>query len=605
MADRPAHPGKPSRDRDGAVGRHALTVLVLALPLVAAAAPPSAMLTTGSLTGSVMDAAGVPQMGAAVFLFNRYDKLVQKGITNLKGDFLFDPLIPDTYSVRVSLSSFVPALRRNITVLPGMQSVLAINMANVLSSIELVYSAPKAGVLMSDEWKWVLRSQMSTRPILRALPSLEPHETTVFSDTNGFLRVSAGESSPWLAGGQPDLGTAFALATSLFGNNRVEFTGNFGYGMETAAQTHGFRTTFSRAEAPGPEVKLTMQQADLPLRAGIAVGGQQNANLPALRTLSLTMIDRAQLTDGIDIEYGASLESVTFFDRLNYVSPFARVSYDLGSKGRLAFGYSSGAPPIDLIQLDGRDRRDGLQQELAALSLLPRVSLRDGRAHVQRTENLEAGYQLAAGGRTYSFGIYREVVRDGALTIAGADDLISGFDLLPELSSRSSVFNIGGYSRIGYTAAVTQDLWEDYSLTLAWGSGGVLRTEQRALESDDPAAIRSLLHRGQQGWLTGRLNGIVPGAGTRFNASYQWTDYRALTPAHVYFTQSTNSYAGLNLRLRQPLPGFCGMPGRLEATAELRNMLAQGYLPITTAGGRRMLLTHTPRAVRGGLSFIF
>jgi hypothetical protein len=48
-----------------------------------------------------------------------------------------------------------------------------------------------------------------------------------------------------------------------------------------------------------------------------------------------------------------------------------------------------------------------------------------------------------------------------------------------------------------------------------------------------------------------------------------------------------------------------GIPGRLEATAEMRNMLAQGYLPITTAGGRRMLLTHTPRAVRGGLSFIF
>ncbi|HET8546861.1 MAG TPA: carboxypeptidase-like regulatory domain-containing protein [Bryobacteraceae bacterium] len=604
MADRPV-------DISGSLtgcGRLSARPLVLGIAVLLAVpcfAAPSGTLTTGSLTGLVTDTAGVPQMGATVFLYNRYDKLVQKTITSLKGDFLFEPLIPDTYSVRVSLASFVPALKRNITVLPGMQSVLAINMASVLSSIELVYSAPKAGVLMSDEWKWVLRSQMSTRPILRSLPGLEQHETSVFSDTNGLLRVSAGESSPWLAGGQPDLGTAFALATSLFGNNRFEFTGNFGYGMETATQTHGFRTTFSRAEAAGPEVKLTMQQADLPVRSGIAVGGQQNANLPALRTLSLTMIDRAQLADGIDIEYGASLESVTFFDRLNYVSPFARVSYDLGGRGRLAFGYSSGAPPIDLIQMDARDRRESLQQELAALSLLPRVTLRGGRAHVQRTENLEAGYQFATGSRTYSFGVYREIVRDGALTITGADDLIGGFDLLPELSSRSSVFNIGGYARTGYTAAVTQDFSDDYSLTLAYGSGGVLRTEERALESDNPSAIRRLLHRGQQSWITGRFNGVVPGAGTRFHASYQWTDYRALTPAHVYFTQSTNSYAGLNLRLRQPLPAFSGMPGRLEATAELRNMLAQGYLPITTASGRRMLLTHTPRAVRGGLSFIF
>jgi hypothetical protein len=46
------------------------------------------------------------------------------------------------------------------------------------------------------------------------------------------------------------------------------------------------------------------------------------------------------------------------------------------------------------------------------------------------------------------------------------------------------------------------------------------------------------------------------------------------------------------------------MPGRLEATAELRNGLGQGYLPITE-GGQRVLLIQSPRALRGGLSFIF
>jgi hypothetical protein len=236
---------------------------------------------TGSLTGLVTDAAGVPQLGATVSLYNRYDKLVQKVITSLKGDFVFDPLAPDTYSLRVSLSSFVPALKRNIVVQPGMQSVLAINLASVLSSIELVYSAPKSGALMSDDWKWVLRSQMSSRPILRSLPGQKRESIDVFSDTMGLLRVSSGESSPWMASGdQADLGTAFALATSLFGSNRLEFTGSVGYGLESATQTHGFRTTFSRPDAAGPEVKLTMQQAALPVRSGLAIGSQQNSNLP-------------------------------------------------------------------------------------------------------------------------------------------------------------------------------------------------------------------------------------------------------------------------------------------------------------------------------------
>jgi hypothetical protein len=37
---------------------------------------------------------------------------------------------------------------------------------------------------------------------------------------------------------------------------------------------------------------------------------------------------------------------------------------------------------------------------------------------------------------------------------------------------------------------------------------------------------------------------------------------------------------------------------------ELRNMMAQGYLPLTM-DGRHVLLMQNPRALRGGLSFIF
>jgi hypothetical protein len=61
---------------------------------------------------------------------------------------------------------------------------------------------------------------------------------------------------------------------------------------------------------------------------------------------------------------------------------------------------------------------------------------------------------------------------------------------------------------------------------------------------------------------------------------------------------------GLNVYLRQPIP-FTLLPWRLEATADLRNLLAQGYLPIGVAGGQQVMLVQTPRSFRGGLSFIF
>ncbi len=585
-----------------------ITGLALALccaaPLSQAA---SAVKLTGSLVGTVKDGSGIPQLGATVLLFNRYDKVVEKAITNLRGDFLFDALPSDVYSVRVTMSSFVPALKRNITVLPGMQSVLAINLATLFSSIELVYTGPNNGSLMNDEWKWALRSSMTTRPVLRILPEIEEQGAPqqIFSDTAGMVRVSTGEGNPYSSAymDQSDLGTAFALATSIYGHNRVQVTGNLGYALEAASPTTGVRATFSRGEggeeSSWPEVKVTMQQAALALR-----GASQQRNAPVFRTLSLSTMDHTRITSALDLEYGVSFDSIQFYDRLNYLSPYARLNYDLHEYGQIQLGYSSGAPPIELV-LDSRDTDASLRQDIVALSLLPRVSVRDGNAHVQRAENFEIGYHFRHGSRSYSVGAYHEYVSNGAVTLFGAGDQEDGLDLLPQIASDGSIFNVGNYSRSGYSASMTQNLGDAYSLTLAWGNGGVLRADGRTLQTDDPSELRSMLRPSQEQWLAGRVNAVVPWLGTRLSASYQWTDARSITPTHIYFTQPSIADPGLNIRVRQPIPPIFGMPGRLEATAELRNLLAQGYLPVQTASGQVLILTQSPRAIRGGLSFIF
>lgn len=574
---------------------------------VCLAASPAKFL--GSLAGSVRDNTGIPQMGAVVHLYNRHEKLIERLVTNADGEFRFPALNPDTYAVRVSLSSFVPAIRKNILVQPGMQSVLAINMATLLSSVELVYTSRSPGTLMSDDWKWVLRSTMSTRPVTRIVPGIDITDPTqprsvmaVFSDTRGLVRLSSGETtSPFAtAGNQPDLGTTFALATSLFGQNQVQVAGNLGYGMSSDLPAAGFRTTFSRGGI-GPEVKLTLQQVGLGARG--AVIGQSGGNQPVLRTMSVTMLERLQILDGLDLDYGASLDSVTYLDRLNYISPFARLRYRVGD-GTVTVGYSSGAPPVDL--LNSRDEEASLLNDVAALSVLPRVSLRNGRAQVQRTENMEIGYRLQNGSRTYSFGAYHEFVRNAALTMSTPADFVFP-DLLPELASSSSVFNIGNYSRSGFTASIAQQLSEDFTATVAVGRGGVLTTRDDSVASGTADDLRRAIVRSQRNWVRGILSGTAPVIGTRFITSYEWSDATTLTPGHVYLTQNIYPDTGLNIRLRQPIPRWRGslLPGRLEATAELRNMLAAGYLPIATGDGRRIVLAHSPRAIRGGLSLIF
>jgi hypothetical protein len=43
----------------------------------------------------------------------------------------------------------------------------------------------------------------------------------------------------------------------------------------------------------------------------------------------------------------------------------------------------------------------------------------------------------------------------------------------------------------------------------------------------------------------------------------------------------------------------------MEASADVQNLLAQGYVSLSATGNQRILLTQNPRALRGGVSFIF
>src|SRR5271155_196725 len=316
------------------------TGVTLLAPWVNAGSPPP---LSGGIYGQVKSVTGITQMGATVLLFDHYDQLTRRALTNEQGKFAFDQLSPELYSIRVTLASFVPAIRRNISVAAGSENLLQINMATLFSTVDLVASGPSRGTLMSDDWKWVLRASQSTRPVLRLLPNSSSAQAgsvgSIFSNTTGLVKLSAGDGDSFASGGDQDLGTAFALATSLFGTSRVQLSGNVGYIGSSAIPAAGLRTSYSRTEdGTGPQVTLTVRQ--IYLGDGSGVPGSDSG--PALRTASLAMRDTLDLSDNLRLEYGLSLESVSFLQKINWVSPFARATYDLGKNGAVRFGYSDG-----------------------------------------------------------------------------------------------------------------------------------------------------------------------------------------------------------------------------------------------------------------------
>jgi carboxypeptidase family protein len=572
----------------------------------------------GGIAGTVRDAAGQPQMGAAVLLINHQERVIERVLTNERGEFKLLGLLPNLYSVKVTLASFVPALKKDILVQPGMRSVLNVSLNTLFSSIHLSYPTIENGSIMSDDWKWVLRSASPTRPVMRLLdpdeaeaatgaaagPSGEKVRAAVFSGTHAIVKVSAGDSAlADLSANEAGLGTAFALATSVYGANNLQVSGNVGYGPQTGAPATAFRTSFRRNVAGGdPEVSLTMRQLYMPGRFAAAVTGQ-DSGLPALRTMSAGVDDHTQIGDNLRVQYGFALDCVSFLDHLNYFSPYARLTYELSEGSEMEFAYTSGNARPDLGGSAG-DEED-LQRGLNTLALFPRVSMLGGQSKVQRGQEYEIGYSRKVGSRTYQVSAYSESVSNLALSMVSPAGFFSGVDVLPDLFSGNSIFNAGTFDSVGYSGAVIQNFGDHVSATVIYGSTGALTTNGHELVSNSPDELRSMIHAGRRQAATTRLNATVPWTGTHLVASYQWAaggDQHWVEPGNLYSTRSQRPLPGFNIHIRQPIPGF---GGRIEATADLRNLLAQGYLGINTAQGQQILLVENPRSVRGGLSFVF
>jgi hypothetical protein len=598
-------PGSKPRGHIRTAALFSLTVL-----LVIPAHGATTIRFSGALSGLVTDTGGKPRPGASVSLFNQQEHLLQRAYTDLAGNFSFSELLPDSYVVQVSLASFVPTTRNKVVIKPGMRSLLSVSLSKVFSSIQVVSSVPAPGGLMSDDWKWTLRADSSLRPVLRVLPQTASTKGTagahsaVFHDSKGVVKISASDTAlTSAAADEADLGTQFAFATSLYSNSQVRVAGNVGYGSSTGVPGAAIRTTFTHQIAgESPSVSVTMRQMNIASRVGQGMlgGAMGEDSLPTLRTLSVSTSDRAQLTDAVTLDYGSQLDSVSFIDHLQYFSPWAKLTYEM-QQGRIEMAFTSGNPQT---QLYSNDPADNLRNELAAVSTLPRLSQTAGRVHVQRGDDYEISYVGNGGPVEFRVSGYHQYVSNATLTIADPDATLFMGDLMPSMFSSNAWFDAGNISSSGYTLSATRNLGENRQVTVTYGTLGVLTAGKGADRIADAAGLRQAMSPQNRQSVMIRATGIERRTGTRYIASYEYADLGGAVPMASFSTLPDRAEPGLNFAIHQPIPFFSGA-GRIEATAEIRNILAQGYLPLAMLDGRQLLVVNTPRVFRGGLAFIF
>ncbi len=582
------------RDRRGKLVAALGVWLLAAFCLSSLWAAPRSVSPLGTLAGVVTNRRGIPQMGAAIALISGDGRILQHAYTNEKGAFLLERVKPGLYSLRVTLTSFLPFLKQEIRIQPGVRFFLSVNLASLLETVDILRgrrSRPDS----DEDWAWVLRSSGVFRPVLRYLPEQNGDRLPTLRDLENrtLLQFSGGMGRSSIAGSEADFNASFTVANNPFQNTSVLLSGNLGFERHTPAAA--FRGALRRELASGstPEVSLTLRQIFLP-GASSGHGSAEN-----LQSMTLAASNQLQFADSLRLEYGFLYDSVRFLNRLNTFSPYGRVIYQSSESSSIQVYYTEATPRVH------RPGADPLRQVASQLAVFPRLSVRNGSPTVQRSRHIEASFQRKLGARTAAeVGAYRDEISDLTLNaIVNGEPFWA--DLFPDVFTQQYSFNSGNYHTSGVRASVRQTFSERLQSTFAYSYVGVLAPERMFLHTQDPEELRSILRMQRRHALAVKLKADVPATRTRVLAGYKWVLGPSVTPGDFYDESLGYAEPHLNILVRQPLPSLVVLPGRVEALADFRNLLAQGYVPIITADGKRLLLVQNYRSFRGGFSFIF
>lgn len=545
----------------------------LALPVWAADNP-------ASITGYVRSANGIPQMGAMVEVFGAAARTLRV-FTDENGHYSAQGLAPGMYRIQVYVPSFLPALREQVGVRTGATAIVNVTLNTLFDAINV---APRQGPAEEDDWKWVLRSA-SNRPILRVFdPNLAADPENSDAALKGSLSFVAGTAGEGY-GGASDMSTGFSVEKSIFSTGLVGLQGNVGYG--SGSPNAVLRASYSHhmINGSGPEVALTMR------RLAALDGHLHNA---ALQALTLSAADNFAIGDVLELTFGSELQTIQFMGKVSALRPFGIADLHLSPNTVVEYRYATSEPDKRLEK--------GFDSAPADLSESgPHVSLANYTSALERGHHHEVSVSRHAGKNSIQLAAYTDRVIDPALTGVG-DVTTDGGNVLPDLYSGTFTYQGKEMDARGMRVVMQRTFSPNFTATVDYDYGGVLDLEKPGVTLAE--ARDSMLVRNRHS-VAGKLSGTIPASKTRWIASYRWTDGQALTPVDMFNASPGQAEPFLSVFLRQPIPGTGFLPGHMDALIDVRNLLAEGYVPVMGQDGRTVYLVQSSRTVRGGVAFSF
>jgi Carboxypeptidase regulatory-like domain len=547
----------------------------------------------GMLSGVVRDTAGTPQLGASVQVIPESGASAAAigYLTNTQGVFRDEKLAPGFYTVRVTLAGFLPTIEKHIRISANLTTLVRIQLESMFASLEQLRRSPSPAAVEADDWKWVLRSASAARPVLQWIEEDPMSAAAVSSESvpvepvRGRLEFMDGARRPGSVSNLPaSPATAFAYDQRLGPTSRLLLAGLVSY--DTDSPAGGIATIWlpTGSLGAGPHTALVLRESKLgdvgPTFRGVRIdqGG------------SMVFGTRAVL------KYGGEYVLVGLGRPASSLRPRMQLDARLSDDWQASLIFASmPTGPEPLESTDG-ETVNALAAAMNEMDAFPVLMYRGGRPVLESGfhEELAVEHKLSQHSKLQVAAFHED---NSHVAVFGRGSNLPGGDYFQDVYSNGFSYDGGSSSSWGTRAVYREKLNEDVELTALYAFAGALTPSSAAA-----GPLRELFRTAGRHTAGAKVTAKVPRVGTRVTAGYQWISGMTLSRVDSFGESFFDMEPYLHIGVHQRLPKFG--PGRWEANAECDNLLAQGYVTLTSVDGRVTLMPAF-RTFRGGLSLQF
>jgi hypothetical protein len=562
----------------------------------------------GGIAGVVSDTQGNPLMGASVAIvgplltgLQPLESMAARVITDAHGRFAAERLLPGWYSLQVTAAMRLPILRSRVRVEAGQTLLENFILSDILTPLRLKVPAGKVSS-WGEDWKWVLRTSSVMRPVLRfrqdAKTTGQPKvASAAIPSSQRLIGMIPGPSRRRALAGDPGIGGVLAYLRPLSEDADLLVAGSMG---ASGLQASSVATVLRRDLLKGDPQEISLVVHQLSFAEGLPLAAAEGrASLSRAQALAVNYAQTRRLLNSMVVTAGMEVDYLNAARDAFSTRPHVKLEYQLSPSNVLAARYGA-------MRVDGED---SLLDRVGVLTTFPRVTLRGSRPRLERLNHAELSFTRTLGksGRLEG-AAYRDYFEDAAVWGFGKAGVLEGLagNFLPNPAAGGVTLNGGTYTSSGVRAAYMQNLNNGVQIAVLYALGDALAVAPAYVAGEGLLEdLRDVVRPRQTQIVAGRITGRLPVCRTQITTSYAWLPSGRVTDVDPYGETSLQLQPFLGIQIRQPLPNLAFLPARIEALADFRNPLAQGYVPVSRSGGETLVLTPAYRSFRGGFSVQF